>query len=167
MILMFTRSHTVNALVECISHQMEPGNCIVRVCPSNELPLLAAEKKWRDDFRWGGAHPENLEECFSLSLMAEWIWELSHCHAEAKASVCVCPCISLATFERVWQGHADFQPSVSEQFGEPSSSVLLHLGDRVSRRISFRLKKIHLTTLEDYIIYIIVLNMALSQKIPR
>lgn len=105
------------------------------------IASVSCWKKWRDYFRWGGAHPENLEECFSLSLMAEWIWELSHCHAEAKASVCACPCISLATCERVWQGHADFQPSVSEQFGEPSSSALLHLGDRVSRRISFRLKK--------------------------
>lgn len=131
------------------------------------IASVSCWKKWRDYFRWGGAHPENPEECFSLSLMAEWIWELSHSHAEAKASVCVCPCISLATCERVWQGHADFQPSVSEQFGEPSSSALLHLGDRVSRRISFRLKKIHLTTLEDYIIYIIVLNMALFQKTPR
>lgn len=166
MILMFTCSHTVNALVECISHQMEPGNCIVRVCPSNESPLLAAERNEEIILGEGELILKTWRSA-SLSLMAEWIWELSHSHAEAKASVCVCPCISLATCERVWQGHADFQPSVSEQFGEPSSSALLHLGDRVSRRISFRLKKIHLTTLEDYIIYIIVLNMALSQKTPR
>lgn len=136
------------------------------VCPSNESPLLAAERNEEIILGEGELMLKTWRSA-SLSLMAEWIWELSHSHAEAKASVCVCPCISLATCERVWQGHADFQPSVSEQFGESSSSALLHLGDRVSRRISFRLKKIHLTTLEDYIIYIIVLNMALSQKTPR